>query len=75
MTRGLLGVYRVRHHTYDYNEELPTRTIGRIVERFRGYRTFSSTYVGPDEKDDYTQTEKRRKRNGARQCFGTAEVH
>jgi hypothetical protein len=44
----------VRHQTYDYNEELTDKDYwSNSKSGSAGTGTFTSTYVGPDEKDDY----------------------
>lgn len=51
---GYWECIEVRHQTYDYNEELTDKNYwSNSKSGSAGTGTFSSTYVGPDEKDDY----------------------
>ena len=51
---GYWECIEVRHQTYDYNEELTDKNYwSNSKSGSAGTGTFTSTYVGPDEKDDY----------------------
>ena len=51
---GYWECIEVRHQTYDYNETLTDKNYwSNSMSGSAGTGTFSSTYVGPDEKDDY----------------------
>jgi hypothetical protein len=51
---GYWECIEVRHQTYDYNEELTDKNYwSESKSGSAGTGTFTSTYVGPDEKDDY----------------------
>ena len=51
---GYWECIEVRHQTYDYNEDLTDKNYwSNSKSGSAGTGTFSSTYVGPDEKDDY----------------------
>jgi len=51
---GYWECIEVRHQTYDYNEELTNKDYwSKSKSGSAGTGTFSETYVGPDEKDDY----------------------
>ncbi len=51
---GYWECIEVRHQTYDYNEELTDKNYwSNSKSGSAGSGTFTSTYVGPDEKDDY----------------------
>jgi hypothetical protein len=51
---GYWECIEVRHQTYDYNEALTDKNYwSNSKSGSAGTGTFSSTYVGPDEKDDY----------------------
>lgn len=51
---GYWECIEVRHQTYDYNEALTDKNYWSDSKSgSAGTGTFSSTYVGPDEKDDY----------------------
>lgn len=52
--KGYWECIEIRHETYDYNEELTDKNYwSKSMSGSTGTGTFSSTYVGPDEKDDY----------------------
>ncbi len=51
---GYWECIEVRHQTYDYNEELTNKDYwSKSKSGSAGTGTFSETYVGPSEKDDY----------------------
>lgn len=51
---GYWECIEVRHQTYDYNEELRNKDYWSVSKSgSAGTGTFSETYIGPDEEDDY----------------------
>ena len=65
---GYWECIEVRHQTYDYNE--PDKDYwSNSKSGSAGTGTFTSTYVGPDEKDDYAPDRKTAKAQWCRAVF------